>query len=125
MSDEPVELRRSKHKRVSRAHVRDWEESEQEMKQQQARKTILDAFDNNGNVGDLVLGDPYRDDPRTPLASAMFTEDGYLTDVAREALREIVAKRPVRAMCLAVQILVADDFAGNTKGNYSTIYLWR
>lgn len=119
----PFEIRLPKHKRVNKARVRDWEESEAEMNEAQTMKRILDAFDNDGNT--TALGDPYRDNPRTPLAALMFNEAGDLTWEATGALTEIVAKRPVKPMCLAVRILVAADFASNTKGNYSTIYLWR
>jgi len=108
-------------KRAKLAQVHDLEEEERVSNDRQNKKRILEAFDRDGNS--MSVGDPYRN--RTPLASVMFDDKGMLTRVACEALEEIVAKRPVKPMCLAVRILVADRFAGNTHGNYSTIYLWR
>ena len=83
--------------------------------------TIKDLFDYEGNCP--TLGDPYRD--RTPTAERLFDADGYLRDGVPAALYELMKERAVKPMCDAVRMLVADEFAGNTKGNYSTIYLWR
>jgi hypothetical protein len=82
---------------------------------------IKALFDQNGNCP--TLGDPFRN--RTPTAEKLFDEEGYLHMHIPCILKAIVLERPVQPMCMAVRMLVADEFAGNTKGNYATIYLWR
>jgi hypothetical protein len=84
---------------------------------------IKQLFDENGNC--QTLGDPYRDNPRSEAAQWLFDDDGYLDDRVPEILREIINERNVQPMCDAVQLLIADTFAGNTKGNYSTIFYYR
>lgn len=85
-----------------------------------------ELFDENGNCP--TLGDPYRD--RTETAKLLFDEQGNLTYTAREGILGVVRDRkandrPIQPFCDIVRLIIADDFASNTKGSYSTIYLWR
>jgi hypothetical protein len=79
------------------------------------------AFTDDGDCP--TLGDPYRE--RNPMIDALFTEDGYLRDEAIGPLRAIAARFTTKPFSDVVVLLIADRFARNTKGNYSTIYYWR
>lgn len=78
------------------------------------------------------IGDPYRGEveERSPAARMLFDEQGYLTEEARQSLRKIVTQRATngcqpKPFALIIRLLVSDDFANNTRGHYSTIYMWR
>ena len=85
-----------------------------------------ELFDEKGNCP--TLGDPYRD--RTETAKLLFDERGNLTYEARKGILGVVQSRqvsgqPIEPFCDIVRLIIADDFASNTKGHYSAIYLWR
>lgn len=84
---------------------------------------IKKFFDEQGNCP--TLGDPYRDNPKSEAAQYLFDDDGNLEQEAIDALHSIIKERHVATMCDAVRLLVADQFANNTKGCYSTITLFR
>jgi hypothetical protein len=92
-------------------------------------KTEIDfdgLFNEQGNCP--TLGDPFRE--RGETFHLLFDEDGNLSFDASQNLQRIVLERkeagnPIPAFCDIAKLLIADDFAANTKGNYSTIYLWR
>lgn len=74
--------------------------------------------------GDFKIGqDPYRNQNNEFYRT--FFDDDYLCMEAIEFLESFICSKGIKPMCDAVQMLVADKFANNTKGNYSTIYLWR
>lgn len=86
-------------------------------------KRLAELFDARGNCP--TLGDPYRDVPRSPAASLLFDDGGWLHDSAKRVLLDIIATRDVGKCCDAAEILAAANFASKTGGNYSTIYFWR
>ena len=108
-------------KRTRRGAASEWSETARGDASRDAKHRIMDAFDAYGECP--TLGDPYRGG--SEISKLMFSDDGNLTSAGKAALEAIVAQRPVRPMCTAVRILVAEEFAGSTGGNYSTIYLWR
>jgi hypothetical protein len=79
-------------------------------------------FERDGNFKEGY--DPYSD-RETPFYKMFFDDRGYLTDASKKFLDEYVGWPGIKPMCDAVKMLVADAFAGNTHGNYPTVYLWR
>lgn len=78
-------------------------------------------FKDNGNF--KIGQDPYRNQNNEFYHT--FFEDDYLSVAAITFLEKFIHQKGIEPMCDAVKMLVADRFANNTKGNYSTIYLWR
>lgn len=75
------------------------------------------------------FGDPYRDGPDKQTFSGRYInhdscEPGFAQEVVDEA-DIVVVLESCLASSVAAQIHYAETFAGNTKGNYSPIYLWR
>lgn len=68
--------------------------------------------------------DPYRDSA-SPFYRAFFADDGNLSDVVLEDLESFAHKHKVHAFSMLAEMIHAERFARNTKGNYSTIYYWR
>ncbi len=84
-------------------------------------------FDEQGNCPSL--GDPYREQSGETY-ELLFDERGYLRADAKQELQNLLNKRyrsgkVLRPLCTLVKLILADDFAMNTGGNYSTIYAWR
>ena len=104
-----------------RGAAAEWRETERVSAVESAKHRIMDAFDAYGECP--TLGDPYRGG--SAISRLLFDTGGYLTPEGKKALEAVIAHRPTRAMCTAVRILIADEFACKTGGNYSTIYLWR
>lgn len=82
------------------------------------------CFNNKGNL----LFDPYRcnrgeDEPRYSL---IFTNNGYLRDDVKSKITDWAKSNlDFSPLCDAYALYIADRFAHNTKGNYSTIYYFR
>ena len=83
---------------------------------------IKHLFDEKGNCP--TLGDPFRD-PYTGTKAILFVSEGYLKSSIELQLKEIANQPGARLFCDAVVLIIAERFACNTKGNYSTIYYWR
>lgn len=88
-------------------------------------------FDSRGNFKFPV--DPYRD-TESDFYKLFFAADGdywanrgNLQKEAEEWLIKFVDdnRRKFDAACSAARMLISNDFARNTKGNYSTVYMWR
>jgi hypothetical protein len=68
--------------------------------------------------------DPYRVDDEDEFHNKIFDDDG---DVRCEnpSLQAFILNNKVSWSSDAVQLYYAEEFARNTKGNYSTVYMWR
>jgi hypothetical protein len=80
-------------------------------------------FNNDGGVKG-VARDPYRD-RQSVYYRALFDDDGNLQDGVLEELEDFARKHKVSALSHVAELIHAERFARNTKGNYSTIYYWR
>lgn len=82
-----------------------------------------DVFDHRGNFKDHF--DPFRADPDHPIRKLLFDEQGYLNDGVLRELKGYIKTNNPYPFSDAVGMYHASIFAGNTKGNYTTIYYWR
>jgi len=70
-----------------------------------------------------TLGDPYREGSET--SRMIFDDNGNVNYSVYSDLRTFCQNNPVLPFSDAVKIIHAEEFASNTKGNYSAIYAWR
>lgn len=82
-------------------------------------------FDEDGNIKNF--SDPYRSDRKTnEIHTVVFDEEGFLTANFNQWLTRYIKTRSLWSPeCTAMQLYHAEIFAGNTKGNYPTVYYWR
>lgn len=55
----------------------------------------------------------------------IFDEDGDVHFEIPDSLVDYITEKGFGWSSDAVELLYAEKFSGNTKGNYSTIYMWR
>lgn len=85
-----------------------------------------DCFDTDGNF--RIKFDPFRigeDSPAIGIYNHLFDEDGNLHNNVMEDIYRMVKVGNYHVFSDIVKLLHANDFAMNTKGNYSAIYMWR
>lgn len=71
--------------------------------------------------------DPYRRSEDCEFCNTFFDEDGYLRDEAYAQLVKFIHtnKVDIDPLSFVVEMVHAQDFARNTKSNYSAVYMWR
>lgn len=82
-------------------------------------------FNNSGNF--VIEGfDPYRRrDEDVEMYNFLFDEDGNLHEGMDDQLQTFINENRCAWHSDIVKLYWANEFAMNTKGNYSAIYMWR
>jgi len=86
---------------------------------------VKDCFNKDGSF--RIPFDPYRiseDHPAIGIYNTLF-EDGDLGWEASIEISRMVLSGEYPANSDIVKLMYADDFAMNTKGNYTAVYMWR
>ena len=87
-------------------------------------KTWDFVFNSSGMFNRLY--NPFRQDDADPFHSYIFDEDGDVKEYEFDkGLYKWIEDNKAPWDSDAVKLYYAEVFSGNTKGNYSTVYMWR